>query len=268
MTMPAQLPSLFVSHGAPTLLLEEGPTQNFLRGLGGSFPRPRAVLCLSAHWETEAPRVTVSPRPSTIHDFYGFPDELFRKRYPAPGEPELAQRVVQLLRGGGLPAVPDAERGLDHGAWVPLSLIYPEADVPVIQVSLQTAAGPERHLQIGRLLRPLRGEGILILGSGGATHNLREFGSYPRDAAPVPYAQAFDDWLYSAVIEGREAELLAYSTEAPEARRNHPTTEHFLPIFAALGARLPEEPGAALHRGFTYGFLSMAAYGWGMPTAL
>jgi 4,5-DOPA dioxygenase extradiol len=263
--MPGLFPTAFLSHGAPSLLLEEGPAQDFLRGLGGRWPRPRAVLCLSAHWETDAPRVTGSASPSTIHDFYGFPQELYRRAYPAPGEPELAERVAALLRHAGLPAAVDPQRGLDHGAWVPLSLIYPEADIPVIQLSLQTRAGPEQHYRIGQLLRPLREEGVLILGSGGATHNLRDFGSYPRDAAPAPYAAAFDDWLGAAVLEGRDEDLLAYLAQAPEARHNHPTAEHFLPLFAPLGARSPEDQTVTLHRSFTYGFLSMAAYAWEAP---
>ncbi len=254
-------PSIFVSHGAPTLVLEDSSTNRFLRALGPQLGRPAAVLCVSAHWETPHPTVGASAAPPTIHDFYGFPRELYDVRYPAPGEPALASRVVELLEGAGIPAETDPVRGLDHGAWVPLRLMFPGADVPVVQLAVQSARGPGHHLALGRALGPLRQEGVLILGSGGATHNLREFGGYGRDAQPIEYARAFDDWLLDAVTAGRTAELEAYRERAPEARRNHPTPEHFLPLFVPLGVA-GGPPGRALHRAFEYGVLSMAAFAW------
>jgi 4,5-DOPA dioxygenase extradiol len=277
---PRPFPPLFVSHGAPTLPFDPGPTAGFLRDLGLRLGRPRAIVCISAHWETAAPRVTLAARPETIHDFYGFPDRLYDLRYPAPGEPGLASRIVDLVRGAGLVADGDPERGLDHGAWVPLMLMYPAADVPVVQLSVQPALDARHHLAIGRALAPLGGEGVMILGSGGATHNLREFGLHPIDAPPAAYARAFDDWLCGAIEDGRVDDLAEWEGRAPEARRNHPTVEHFLPLFAPLGAATAAPPvagaatavaaaapaspnGRRLQSAFTWGVLSMAAFGWG-----
>ncbi|MFQ5935425.1 MAG: DODA-type extradiol aromatic ring-opening family dioxygenase [Acidiferrobacterales bacterium] len=254
--------SVFVSHGAPTLLLEAGPTQTFLTELGRTLPRPRAILCVSAHWDTPAPRITGNPAPATIHDFYGFPDALYEVRYPSPGEPQLAEQVAVLLRGVGLDAAIDPSRGLDHGAWVPLHFMYPQADIPVVQLSLQSHLDPQHHLSIGRALQALRADRILIIGSGGATHNLGEFGVHTVDAPAQGYAQAFDNWLEDAVLHARSDTLLDYVQEGPSARRNHPTAEHFLPLFVPMGAASADTRGRRLHAGFTYGVLSMAAYAW------
>jgi len=258
----ARLPTVFVSHGAPSLFLEPGPTHAFLQGLGGLFPRPAAVLCVSAHWEADRPSLTAGERPATIHDFFGFAEELYRVRYPAPGCPEVARRAAELLGAAGLSARLDPERGLDHGAWVPLGLAYPGADVPVAQLSVQTDRGPRHHLELGRALAPLRDEGVLILGSGGATHDLGHAFQHPEDAPPEGYAAAFDAWLAECIGEGREEPLLDYLRQGPEGRRNHPTAEHYLPLLVPLGAAGAGTKGRALHRGFTYGVLSMAAYAW------
>jgi 4,5-DOPA dioxygenase extradiol len=254
------LPSVFVSHGAPTLLMESGATPGFLRGLGATLGRPRAVVCISAHWETAEPRLTAAEHLPTIHDFYGFPEALYRERYPAPGDPLLAERAATLLRVAGHAAELDETRGLDHGAWVPLKLMYPQADVPVVQLSLQTERGPHHHRDVGRALQPLREEGVLILGSGGATHNLREFRGQAIDTAPPAYVRGFDEWLADAVGHGRVDELLDYE-RAPNARRNHPTAEHFLPLLVAMGAA-HDARGRQLQHAFSYGVLSMAAYAW------
>ncbi|WP_300157197.1 class III extradiol ring-cleavage dioxygenase [Solidesulfovibrio sp.] len=257
--MPQRLPSLFVSHGAPTLFLEPQPARAFLQRLGATLPRPEAVLCVSAHWTTARPTVTLAAHPETIHDFSGFPEELYAVRYPAPGAPGLAGRVLSLLEEAGVPASGDAARGLDHGAWVPLGLMYPEADVPVVQLSVQPGLSPREHLAVGRALAPLAREGVLVLGSGGATHNLRDVRWDDPDAPPPPYVRAFDDWLKAAVLEGRTEALAAYADQAPYAGRNHPTPEHFLPLFAPLAmggtARLA-------HDSFCLGVLSMAAFLW------
>jgi 4,5-DOPA dioxygenase extradiol len=257
-----ELPSVFVSHGAPTMLLQEGPTQAFFAQLGATLPRPRAVLCISAHWETSTPRITGSAAPATIHDFYGFPEALYQIRYPAAGDPELAVEVTALLREAGFTADIDGERGLDHGTWVPLRFMYPRADVPVIQLSLQSQLTPRHHLDVGRALRSLRTQGVLIVGSGGATHDLSGFRRYAVDASATDYALAFDRWLKDAVNAGDTEALLNYTREAPQASRNHPTPEHFLPLFAPLGAAGEGARGRQLHAGFTYGALSMAAYVW------
>lgn len=257
------LPAVFVSHGAPTLAVEENDTTDFLKRLGRELGKPKAVLCVSAHWNTGAPAVSAAARPQTIHDFGGFSEELYRINYPAPGAPALAERVVELLGGDGIDCSVAAERGLDHGAWVPLRLLYPGADVPVTQLSVQPQLGPEHHIQVGRALAPLRREGVLLLATGSATHNLSMLA--PGGPPPV-WAKEFDEWLFRKISEGKMDELLNYRSLAPHARLAHPTDEHLLPLFVALGAGLDGEGirGArALHRGWTVGSLSMAAYGFG-----
>lgn len=255
------LPSMFISHGAPTLVMERGEASDFLRGLGDELENPRAVLCVSAHWETQRPTVTGAARPDIIYDFGGFARELYEQKYPAPGDPALAERIAALLGDFGFDAQIDPARGLDHGAWVPLKLMYPHADVPVLQLSLQSHLGPEHHFRLGRAIAPLREEGVLILASGGATHNLRDFRGQPADAPAMEYAIEFDRWLHECIILGDVPQLLDYVRRAPHAQRNHPTPEHLLPLFVAVGAaRNPL--GRELHRSFTFGMLSMAAYAW------
>lgn len=253
------LPSLFVSHGAPTLILENGPTCDFLRGLGASPERPRAVIAVSAHWETKDPSVSAASRPATIHDFHGFPEALYRMKYPAPGSPELAERAAALLTQNGIANHVDAERGLDHGAWVPLMLMYPDADIPVLQLSVQPHRDPAHHLAVGRALAPLRNEGILILGSGGAVHNLRAL-AWNRHGAPEAWAEGFDDWLVQKVDRGALDDLVNYRERATGAVQAHPRDEHFLPLFVALGAAGEKAVGKRIHAGFEHGSLSMAAF--------
>lgn len=259
--MATAFPAVFVSHGAPTMFIEPGPTHEFLAGLGAQLGRPAAVVCVSAHWETGEPTVSAAARPATIHDFHGFPEELDRVTYPAAGDPKLAGRVVELLRGAGLPARSDPARGLDHGAWVPLGLMYPGADVPVVELSVQTRLGAPHHLEVGRALAPLRAAGVLVLGSGGATHNLREFFAGPADARVPPYVAAFEQWLCEGVVAGAQEALADYLAGGPEARRNHPTQEHVLPLFVPLGAAANPR-GRVLHRAFDHGVLSLAAFSW------
>lgn len=252
------LPALFLSHGSPMLVFEDIPARHFIAGLGRQLERPKAILCISAHWETDRPAASAAVAPQTIHDFYGFPDELYRLRYPAPGAPALARRVVDLLGEAGIDGAIDADRGLDHGAWNPLLLIYPEADVPVTQLSIQASLDPAHHARIGRALRPLRRDGVLILASGGAVHNLRQF-QVDREA-PAPWAVSFDDWLADRVAAGDEAALVDYRATRPDGRMAHPRDEHFMPLFVALGAGGGK--GRALHRSFAHGSLSMAAFAW------
>jgi len=254
------LPALFISHGAPTLPLEDVPARQFLSGLGTRIGRPAAVLAVSAHWETDAPRVSAAGRPETIHDFYGFPDALYRISYPAPGAPELAARVVERLDEAGIPATTDPARGLDHGAWVPLMLMYPEAAVPVTQLSIQPELGPAHHLAIGRALAPLRAEGVLVLASGSAVHNLRDLAWGAKGGRPVEWARQFDAWLADRIERGAMEELLDYRRRAPHAVRAHPRDEHLLPLFTAMGAGGPDVSGRRIHESFTLGSLSMAAF--------
>jgi 4,5-DOPA dioxygenase extradiol len=254
------LPVLFLSHGSPMLPFEEIPARHFMAGLGSRLPRPKAILCVSAHWETATPTVSTAGAPETIHDFHGFPEALYRLTYKAPGAPDLARRAVALLKAAGLPAGIDPARGLDHGAWNPLLLIYPQADIPVTQLSIQHPAGPGHHVAMGRALRPLRQEGVLILASGGAVHNLRQFG-VDREK-PAAWATRFDDWLADRVAAQDVAGLIEYRRLKPEGMQAHPRDEHFLPFFVALGAGEGEK-GRPIHRSFAHGSLSMASYVWG-----
>ena len=204
------LPAVFLSHGAPTLVMEDIPARHFIAGLGASLPRPDAILCVSAHWETPQPAVSGAARPDTIHDFYGFPDALYRLTYPAPGAPDLARRVTELIPEAAI----DPGQGLDHGAWNPLMLLYPKAEIPVAQLSVQVAGGPEWHLGLGRRLAPLAKEGVLILASGGAVHNLRQFQVDSR--TPADWAIAFDDWLAERIAAGDVEALADYRRLKPE----------------------------------------------------
>ena len=258
----ALMPTIFISHGMPAIVVQPGPTHEFLKKLGQMFKRPRAIICISAHMEAAWPILTATKAPATIHDFSG-PPILFEKHYPAPGDPDLAQEAASLLSQAGFKARTISSRGLDHGAWVPLMLMYPEADVPVIQLSVQTELDPQHHWDLGKALKPLREKEILILGSGGATHNLPEIRQYAMDASPPDYAEAFDAWLEGAITEGREDVLLDYEKQGPSASRNHPyPAEHFLPLFVPLGAAGSEAKGRVLHKAFMYGVLSMAAFAW------
>ena len=255
-------PAVFVSHGMPAIVVQPGPTRDFFQIVGQTFDRPEAVICISAHWEAVRPMLTTATMPETIHDFSG-PPILFEKHYRVPGAPELGQEALKLLTHAGIDAGTDPSRGLDHGAWVPLMLMYPEADIPVVQLSVQTELDPQHHLHVGRALKPLRERGVLILGSGGATHNLPEIRQYQVKSPPPEYAAAFDAWLREGITRGQEDALLNYKEEGPSASRNHPyPAEHFLPLFVSLGAAGPGAKGRVLHKGFMYGVLSMAAYAW------
>lgn len=256
-------PAVFLSHGAPHMVLEPRTTGAFLTRLAQQLRRPRAIVCVSAHWDTDRPAVTGSARPETIHDFYGFPDALYRLRYAAPGEPALARDIVEVLTQAGLAARLDHHRGLDHGCWVPLMLMYPAADIPVVQLSVQSALGAKHHLVLGGALAPLRERGVLIVGSGGATHNLGAFRGQPIDSPVADWAAEFDAWLHDVVSRGDRRALTRWLEQAPHAAQNHPTVEHFMPLFVAMGAAPEAARGYVLHRGFSYGMLSMAAYGWG-----
>lgn len=259
---PLPLPTLFVSHGAPTLALDDGPARRFLGELGQRLPRPRAVLLVSAHWEAEQLAVMSTPEPSTVHDFFGFPAPLYALRYPARGEPSVAARIATLLRAAGHPVTLDAARGYDHGAWVPLSLMYPDADVPVLQLSINPARSPTYHWRLGRSLHALCREGVLVIGSGSMTHNLQDFRVHRLDVdrAPEAYAAAFTDW-FDAQFAARELDtLLAYRELAPNAVRAHPSDEHLLPLYVALGAAGIGWSAERLHHSFMHGVIAMDSY--------
>ena len=256
------MPVLFVSHGPPTILLMDTPVGAFLRQLGRQTPPPKAILCISAHWEAIKPAFSSGARTDIIHDFGG-PPQLFDQSYPAPGYPELAHEAAGLLAAAGISAEENPKRGLDHGAWVPLKLMFPEAVIPIIQLSIQTDKDTSHHFALGEALRPLRQNGVLIIGSGGAVHNLYDIHGHKIDDAPVDYAAAFDRWLSEKITAGQTDQLIDYQKCAPAPEQSHPfPAEHFLPLFVSLGASLPEEKATIIHQGFMYGTLSMAAYRW------
>jgi len=256
----ARQPALFLSHGSPTLPLERSAAVDFLRQLGPMLGRPESILMVSAHWDTDRPAVSTAEKPETIYDFYGFPPELYRLRYPAPGAPKLAKRAAALLEAGGLRTDFDPGRGLDHGAWTSLILMYPKADIPVTQLSIQSQFGPGHHVRLGEALRPLRDEGVLIIASGGATHNLRELSRQRGNPVPQPWTAEFNEWLADAVKAGRMDDLVGYRERAPHAVRNHPTDEHLIPLFVALGAGDPGGTTQRLHSSIESGVISMDAY--------
>ncbi|WP_275288135.1 DODA-type extradiol aromatic ring-opening family dioxygenase [Halomonas elongata] len=241
------LPSLFISHGSPMLALTRTPAHDFLRQLGRTL-RPAAVVVISAHWASRQLMVSTSERPETIHDFGGFPRELFECQYPAPGEPELANRLARELD-----AMP-VERGLDHGAWVPLSLMYPAADVPVVSLSLPTGWSNAELATLGERLAVLREENILVVGSGSLTHDLRSIDAIE---APVPdWVSTFADWVHERLISDDRDALLDWQ-KAPQALANHPTPEHFQPLLVAMGAGGRAE---RRHHSVEHGVLTMDLY--------
>lgn len=260
--MAQRIDPIFVSHGAPTLAAPRAPGEAELAArlqeIGRRTPRPRAVLVASAHWSTEEPRFGGAERPATLHDFAGFPADLSQIAYPAPGSPDLARRAADLLATVGFPAAIVPGQGMDHGAWVPLRHLFPEADIPVVPISIQAKLDPAHHFVLGRALQPLTEEGVLILGSGGAVHNLGALSW--TGGAPAPWASSFDHWLDSALTEGRLEDAVAVALKAPDLKRAHPTLEHLLPLYVALGAAGAGTRAEVLHRGFAFGSLGLAAY--------
>lgn len=260
MTRVETLPTLFLSHGSPLTAVEPGGAGAAWRALAAELPRPRAILVASAHWETALPMLTGGERPETIHDFSGFPRELYSIRYDAPGAPAIASRAAALLREAGFTPAINGCRGLDHGAWVPLRWMYPEADLPVLQISIQTELGTLRHLRLGEALAPLVGEGVLVIGSGHATHNLGDWVRARHQAEPLGYVLAFRTWLHERLAAGDRDALLRYRDEAPGAARAHPTEEHFLPLFVALGAAGAGAAARRFHAGIEGAALAMDAW--------
>jgi 4,5-DOPA dioxygenase extradiol len=260
------LPVLFVSHGAPTLAIDVGnPTHSFLQSLPALVGRsPRAVAVISAHWEDDAFALTATSRPETIHDFHGFPAALYDIRYPAPGEPALAARAAELINAAGLPSRMDERRGLDHGAWVPLCLAWPDANLPVVQISLRRGLDAREHIRLGCALAPMRNEGVLIVGSGGAVHNLRELDWHGTSATAESWAVDFREWLETtlALPDAERQARLADWQSAPTARRAHPREEHLLPLHVAAAAA-GDDAAALLHDSWQLGSLSMAAWRFG-----
>ena len=259
---PAQVPALFVSHGAPLFAVDAGETGPALtrwgQGLRAQFPALRGVVIMSPHWMARTTQVMTGPQPATWHDFGGFPPALYQLQYPAPGAPALAQEVLALLQAAGVAAQGDAGRPFDHGAWVPLMHLFPEADLPVVQVALPVGAGPAEVYALGAALRGLRSQGVLVMGSGSMTHNLAEFFGGERE--PAPYVLEFSRWIESALERGDMQALLNYRSLAPHAERAHPTEDHFLPLFFALGAAGDDLHANYLSREVMYSMLAMDAF--------
>jgi 4,5-DOPA dioxygenase extradiol len=251
-------PALFVSHGAPTFALEPGLLGPKLSELGKQLPDLAAIAVVSAHWQSNGIRVMHTAFPETLHDFGGFPPALYQLRYPAPGAPRIAADTAVLLQKDGFGVSLDDRRGFDHGAWVPLLYLLPSAQVPVFQISMPVDLDAAGAVRLGRALSPLRGRGVLIMGSGSLTHNLREIGlSDPRAASD---AAEFTAWV-RAQVETRDLKSLEeYRRRAPHAARAHPTEEHFLPLLVALGATGESDAVTVLDGGMTYGVLSMESY--------
>lgn len=258
----APLPAVFVSHGSPMHALEAGAAGRAWAELGRRLPQPRALLIASAHWEAAQPTLGGAEHPETIHDFYGFPRPLYEIRYPAPGAPAVAERARALLEAAGLDAGVDDKRGLDHGAWSPLLYAYPRADVPVVQVSVQTQLGPRHHLGLGAALAPLAREGVLIIGSGHLTHNLRELRSVRETGTgrAEPYVTHFQEWVRECIETHDYHRLADYRRLSAAGVRAHPSEEHFLPLFVALGAAGGQARAERFIGHVESGVLAMDAY--------
>ena len=267
--MPSpSLPALFISHGAPLFAVDAGTSGPALTRLGRQIKEQagdglRGIVIMSPHWMARAPAVMSNPRPETWHDFGGFPPELYKLSYPAPGAPDLASEVSELLRGQGIEVQSDPKRPFDHGAWVPLMHLFPQADVPVVELALPSGWGPAQVYAMGQALRPLRERGVLLAGTGSMTHNLSEFFGGKRE--PEPYVVEFSRWVEDALQRGDLDALLDYRTRAPHAQRAHPSDDHFLPLFFALGAGGFGQGEPAVKPGYVtrevrYGILAMDSF--------
>ncbi|AJP71300.1 4,5-DOPA-extradiol-dioxygenase [Sphingomonas hengshuiensis] len=237
-----RLPLVFFGHGSPMVALEISDTTRAWRGIADQMPRPKAILCISAHWQTRGTAVTAMPQPRTIHDFGAFPPALFAMQYPAPGDPELAHRVRDLL--APMPVSLDTGWGLDHGTWTVLVHAYPDADIPVVQLGMDLAKTPEQHWAVGQALRPLRDEGVLIMGTGNIVHNLPAMDWGNPDAPPYPWAARFNAAMLDAVATDQPQRVMEYAALGEDAALSVPSPDHFLPLLYVLGARHPGEPAA------------------------
>lgn len=255
-----RFPSIFISHGAPTMSLEPTPARDFYAGFGAALGKPKAIVAVSAHNIAREVLVRTAPQLHAVHDFGGFPEALYQMQYDVPGDPVLARTVAELIAATGREVATHPDAGIDHGVWVPLKLMYPEADVPVVPLSLKSTLSEAEHLAIGRALAPLREEGVLIIGSGSLTHNLYEFGPYGLNGEPPAYVRRFADWVSSALESGDTESLLNWRKLAPEAGRAHPTPEHFLPLFVALGAGGEQGKASVAHASYSHGILAMHSF--------
>ncbi len=254
--MTASMPALFISHGAPSIALEQDDFTRAANVYGAKLAGARAIVVVSAHWQARTLRVNAVAHPETIYDFGGFSDDLYRIRYQAPGDPSLAREIAALLGGAAL----EQERGWDHGLWVPLRILLPEANVPIVEIAQPYPTTPEELMRIGRALEPLRGRGVAIICSGGIVHNLHAI-HMSNKAAPVDkWAKGFDDWFANLLAARDFATLARYQAIAPHANLAVPTPEHFEPVFITLGATRDTDTLTTIYEGFHYGNLSMRTF--------
>jgi 4,5-DOPA dioxygenase extradiol len=258
----SKLPTFFISHGSPMHAIASGAAGDVWAALGKSKPRPRALLVATAHWETNLPMLSGNAKPSMIYDFGGFPDPLYQIRYSAPGAPELATHASGLLKTAGITAAVDGCRGLDHGTWVPLLRMFPNADIPVVQLSVQPSLGTAHAWRVGEALAPLREEGVAIIGSGHLTHNLRDWMMAARSQTmeTALYAREFQAWMFAHLQSNDVEALTHYRDLAPHAARAHPSEEHLLPLFVARGAAGADAKTERVFEGFEGSALAMDAY--------
>ena len=252
---------LFVPHGAPTFALHPGAAGAAMEQVARSISTPRAIVVISPHWETAAPTVGFATQLETIYDFAGFEPRLYEIRYPATGCPEAAWQVVAALQAHGFAVQHDAQRGLDHGAWMPLRQMFPSADIPVVPLSVQTRLGPEHAYRVGQALAGLAQQGLLVIGSGNITHNLRDYQMASRAGGQTPgYVQGFADWVCQHLVDKDVAALLDYRQASPVGARAHPSEDHLLPLFTALGAAGADAQPAAFYRGISDYVIAMDGY--------
>jgi 4,5-DOPA dioxygenase extradiol len=258
-------PALFISHGSPDTAIADTKAAAWLRQMAADLPRPRAIVVASAHFEVSGGvAVSADPNPETIHDFGGFQPELYAMQYPAPGAPDLARRIAGDLQAAGFAARAIDKRGFDHGVWVPLKLAYPDADIPVVSVSVDPNKGPDYHFRLGQALAGLGADGVLVIGSGSFTHNLGEAFKLLRvgtRVADVPeWVGSFTDWMNARLAANDVEALLDYRNEAPFAARNHPTDEHLLPLYVAMGAAGEGGHAHLVHDSAEFGVLAMTMW--------
>ena len=260
--MTPKAPTCFISHGAPSFAIEQDELSDYLANLGQSLENVKAILIVSPHWQTQKLEVMTTAKPATIHDFYGFPEALYSLQYPASGDPSLAKKVIELLAAHKIYTSENSSQGYDHGAWVPLIHLFPKHHLPVLQISLPINFNPQMTLDLGKALASLREEGVMIIGSGGLTHNLYEL--RPKESKPEHYIEEFVNWMDDKVESRDFAQLVNYRILAPHSKRAHPTDEHLLPLFLALGASDENEQLKIVDNEIYYGILSTKSYFWGV----
>ena len=258
------MPTLFLSHGAPTMAIEQSAARDFFLRLGAKLPQPKAIVIASAHWVSEPVGILGGTKPlDTIYDFYGFPYELYAMEYPSPGIGELESSITDLLETAGLEIRVHRTRGLDHGAWIPLKLMYPDANIPVTQISVDPNGSPAHHWRIGRALQSLVRDDVLVIGSGTMTHNLSEVGNFHSADTKddeADYVIEFSRWMEAQIAAQDLDGLLAYREQAPYAERAHPSPEHLMPFYFALGAAGADWRGELLHRSAVYNVINLDSY--------